>query len=238
MPDAALEERLAALPWDEHLAGLDAKGYTLIQGLLTPQACDQLAGGYEHDATFRACIHMARYGFGSGTYKYFAYPLPDLIATLRAQVYPRLAPLANAWNARLGIPERYPPLLDTFIAECATAGQHKPTPLLLRYTAGDYNCLHRDLYGDVAFPMQMVVLLSQPGSDFAGGEFVITEQRPRMQSRATVLPLTAGDALIFSVNRRPVKGTKGYYSVYTRHGVSDVRDGNRFSLGIIFHDAK
>jgi hypothetical protein len=181
---------------------------------------------------------MARHGFGKGEYRYFSYPLPPLLDSLRTALYPRLAPVANAWNERMGIAARYPDEHEAFLKLCHNAGQTKPTPLLLRYVAGDFNCLHQDLYGDLAFPLQVAILLSRPGKDFSGGEFVLTEQRPRMQSRVEVVPLDQGDAVIFAVHNRPVKGTKGNYRVNLRHGVSRIRSGQRHTVGIIFHDAK
>lgn len=238
MPESALEKRLESLEWSEHLHRLNDKGYTVLKNLVPADVCTRLIEMYPQAERFRSVINMGKYGFGSGEYKYLCYPLPAPVAALRAQVYARLVPLANYWNRNLRIDLEYPPSLESFIAVCNGLGQARPTPLLLRYASGDYNCLHRDLYGEVSFPVQMVILLSEPGSDFIGGEFVITEQRPRMQSRASVMPLAKGDALLFSVNRRPVKGARGFYSVFTRHGVSEVLSGERFSLGLIFHDAQ
>lgn len=223
---------------DQALAAeLDAKGSAVIPRLLAPHQCDALAGLYDREEPFRSRVVMARHGFGRGEYRYFAYPLPDPVAELRAALYPRLAPIANRWNIALGSDVRYPAEHGDFLARCHAAGQSRPTPLLLRYGPGDYNCLHQDLYGEHVFPLQVAILLSEPGRDFTGGEFVITEQRPRMQSRAEVAPLTQGDALVFAVHQRPVQGTRGVYRVQHRHGVSTVRSGRRHTLGIIFHDA-
>jgi hypothetical protein len=193
---------------------------------------------YARDTEFRSRVAMSRHGFGRGEYQYFAYPLPDLVQTLRTTLYPQLAPIANTWQERLGIEVRFPPTHAEFIARCHEAGQGKPTPLLLQYSANDYNCLHQDLYGEHVFPLQIAVLLSKPAEDFEGGEFVLTEQRPRMQSRVEVVPLTQGDGVVFAVNSRPVRGARGDYRVQLRHGVSTVRKGHRHTLGIIFHDAK
>jgi hypothetical protein len=197
-----------------------------------------LAGAYEADALFRSRIVMARHGFGRGEYKYFAYPLPDIVAELRSMLYPPLAEIANGWNERMGIAVRYPREHDAFLERCREAGQGKPTPLLLQYGPGDYNCLHQDLYGEHVFPLQLAVLLSAPGEDFTGGELVLTEQRPRMQSRPSVVPLRQGDAVIFAVHQRPVQGKLRPYRVNLRHGVSEVGRGHRHTLGIIFHDAR
>lgn len=238
MVELALETRLAAENWSEHLHRVNSNGFTVLNNVLSPEVCQRLIESYCEVDTFRSCINMNQHGFGSGQYKYFAYPLPPVIATLRARVYARLVPLANYWNDKLGIDPPYPERHDAFLSQCHQAQQTRPTPLLLRYGAGDYNCLHRDLYGDILFPVQMAILLSEPGKDFTGGELVLTEQRPRMQSRASVVPLRAGDAVIFAVNRRPVKGVRGFYSVFTRHGVSEVLSGDRFTLGVIFHDTK
>jgi hypothetical protein len=205
---------------------------------LPRDTCNEIAALYATDALFRSRIVMGRHGFGRGEYKYFAYPLPPGIAALRAGLYPRLAGIANRWNAAMGIAVRYPEALDEFLARCHAAGQTRPTPLLLRYGPGDYNCLHQDLYGEHVFPLQVAILLSDPGRDFTGGEFVLTEQRPRMQSRAEVVPLAQGEGVIFPVHHRPVQGTRGVYRVNMRHGVSRIRSGRRHTLGIIFHDAK
>jgi hypothetical protein len=209
----------------------------VIERLIPPGECDDLAALYALDGAFRSRVLMAQHGFGRGEYKYFRYPLPDLVARMRTALYPRLAPIANRWNAVMGVKGRFPGKHAQFIRRCHAAGQHRPTPLLLQYGAGDYNCLHQDLYGEHVFPLQLTVLLSEPGRDFAGGEFVMTEQRPRMQSRAEVVPLAKGDAVLFAVRHRPVQGTRGVYRVNLRHGVSRVRWGHRHTLGIIFHDA-
>jgi hypothetical protein len=210
----------------------------MIEGLITPAECEALTGLYAEDSLFRSRIVMERHGFGRGEYKYFGYPLPEIIAGLRSAIYPRLAPVANRWNMALGIDIRFPEEHADFIARCHDAGQTRPTPLLLRYGAGDYNCLHQDLYGEHVFPIQVAILLSEPGRDFTGGEFVITEQRPRMQSRPEVVPLRQGDAVVFAVHHRPVQGSRGFYRVNLRHGVSRIRSGHRRTLGIIFHDAQ
>lgn len=230
-------ERLVMRDWGAIEAALDAQGSAVLTGLLMPQECRALAGLYDEEARFRSRVVMARHGFGKGEYRYFAYPLPPPVADLRAALYPKLAPLANRWNVAMGIDVRYPAQHAAFLARCHAAGQGRPTPLLLRYGAGDYNCLHQDLYGAHVFPLQAVVLLSEPGRDFDGGEFVMTEQRPRMQSRAEVAALREGDALIFAVSQRPMKGTRGVYRVTMRHGVSRVKSGRRHAMGIIFHDA-
>jgi hypothetical protein len=219
-------------------ASLDAYGYATTPALLGAQECAALAGLYASDAPFRSRVIMARHGFGRGEYKYFNYPLPDIVAQLRTALYPPLAAIANRWNEALGIAERYPAGHAAYLARCHKAGQVKPTPLLLQYRAGDYNCLHQDIYGEHIFPLQATILLSRPGADFTGGEFVLTEQRPRMQSRAEVVPLAQGQAVIFPVHHRPVQGTRGIYRVNMRHGVSRLRTGRRHTLGIIFHDAR
>jgi len=238
-PDAFdAERRLARIDWAALFAALDSHGCAVIEALLTPSECRELAALYQQDDRFRSHIHMARHGFGRGEYKYFKYPLPLPIGALRTALYPQLAEIANAWNERMEITTRYPARHAAFLKQCHDAGQVRPTPLLLRYVAGDYNCLHQDLYGELAFPIQLTVLLSEPGKDFTGGEFVLTEQRPRMQSRAEVVPLRQGDAAVFAVHHRPVQGTRGSYRVNLRHGVSRVRSGLRHTLGIIFHDAK
>ena len=233
----AVGDRIAAVDWTGVGADLDAQGAAVIERLLTPEECRRIAALYPQDGLFRSTVTMARHGFGRGEYRYFGYPLPSLIAGLRATLYPCLAPVANRWQEAMGIETRFPDRLADFIARCHAAGQHRPTPLLLHYGEGDYNCLHQDLYGDHVFPLQVVVLLSKPGRDFTGGEFVMTEQRPRMQSRALVLPLDLGDAAVIAVHHRPVQGTPGTYRVNLRHGVSRVCGGQRFTAGIIFHDA-
>jgi len=216
---------------------LDARGWTVLPRLMTRDQCRQVSGLYARDTGFRSRVIMSRHGFGRGEYQYFAYPLPDLVQTLRTSLYPLLAPMANAWHERMGLDVRFPPTHAEYIKRCHQAGQTRPTPLLLQYGAGDYNCLHQDLYGEHVFPLQMTVLLSNPTEDFEGGEFVLTEQRPRMQSRVEVVPLTQGDAVVFAANSRPVRGTRGDYRVHLRHGVSTMRRGHRHTLGIIFHDA-
>ncbi|HEY8252175.1 MAG TPA: 2OG-Fe(II) oxygenase [Burkholderiales bacterium] len=216
---------------------LDAQGCTVLENLISPGECDELAAAYVNDALFRSRVVMARHGFGRGEYKYFSYPLPDVIARLRTALYPHLAAIANRWNAAMGIDVRFPEQHAKFIKRCHAAGQRRPTPLLLQYGAGDYNCLHQDLYGEHVFPLQLTILLSEPGRDFTGGEFVLAEQRPRMQSRAEVVTLDKGDAVVFAVRHRPVQGTRGTYRVNLRHGVSRVRSGHRHTAGIIFHDA-
>ncbi len=235
---AVPDTRIAALNWASIAAQLDAHGCATIGPLLAPEQCAALAATYGSDAHFRSRVVMARHGFGRGEYKYFAYPLPDVVAALRGTLYPPLALIANRWNETMGIGLIYPGDHASYLARCHKAGQTKPTPLLLQYGPGDYNCLHQDLYGDHVFPLQITVLLSRPGVDFSGGEFVLTEQRPRMQSRAEVVPLAQGEAVIFPVHHRPVRGTRGIYRVNMRHGVSRLRSGHRHTLGIIFHDAK
>jgi uncharacterized protein len=233
----AIAERMAALDWASIGVSLDAYGCATTGALLTAQECSLLAETYESDAPFRSRVIMARHGFGRGEYKYFAYPLPETIASLRAALYPPLAAIANRWNEAMGLAIRYPGDHAAYLKRCHAAGQAKPTPLLLRYGPGDYNCLHQDLYGEHVFPLQVAFLLSRPGADFAGGEFVLTEQRPRMQSRAEVVPLHQGEGVIFPVHHRPVQGTRGTYRVTMRHGVSRLRSGRRFTAGVIFHDA-
>lgn len=237
-PPLPPEGRLAARDWQALTAELDTQGCAVLEGLLTPDECRAIAAVYPREEHFRSHIHMARHGFGKGEYRYFKYPLPALIGDLRTALYPRLVEVANAWNSRMGIERRYPATHAVFLQQCHDAGQTRPTPLLLQYVPGDFNCLHQDLYGDLAFPIQVAVLLSQPGEDFTGGEFVLTEQRPRMQSRVEVVPLRQGDAVAFAVHNRPVQGGKGSYRVNLRHGVSRLRSGQRHTLGIIFHDAK
>ena len=225
------------LDWTRLAADLDRYGVASIRALLQPDACRSLAALYGDDACFRSRVVMARHGFGSGEYKYFAYPLPASLQELRTMFYPPLAQIANRWNQAMGIDVRYPQTHTAYLERCHAAGQTRPTPLLLQYRAGDYNCLHQDLYGEHVFPLQMAILLSRPGEDFTGGEFVLTEQRPRMQSRVEVVPLQQGDAVVFAVHQRPVQGTRGTYRVTMRHGVSRIRSGHRHMLGIIFHDA-
>ena len=229
--------RAAGLDWTRIATELDAQGCAATGPLLSATECAALAAAYDDDALYRSRVVMARHGFGKGEYRYFAYPLPDAVAALRAACYPPLAAIANRWNAALGETIRFPDRLETFLARCHKAGQRKPTPLILRYGAGDYNCLHQDLYGEQVFPLQLAVLLSALGRDFTGGEFVLTEQRPRMQSRVEVVPLAQGEGVIFPVHHRPVRGTRGTYRVNLRHGVSRLRSGSRHTLGIIFHDA-
>jgi len=226
-----------AAAWANAEAQLDGEGWALLPGLLDPAECARIAALYDVSGPFRSHIHMARHGFGLGEYRYFAYPLPDPVQALRQALYARLAPLANRWNERMGLTTRFPPDHESFIARCHEAGQRRPTPLLLQYGPGDYNCLHQDLYGEHVFPLQVAVLLSAPGRDFTGGEFVLTEQRPRMQSRPIVVPLAQGDAVVFAVNNRPQRGSRGDYRVTMRHGVSKLHSGKRHTLGIIFHDA-
>ena len=227
----------AALDWERIGAALDARGCATTGPLLTPAQCLALRQGYGDDAAFRSRVVMARHGFGSGEYKYYAYPLPELVQGLRAALYPPLAAVANRWAAALGR-EGYPAGHAAFLARCHAAGQARPTPLQLRYEAGDYNCLHQDLYGALAFPLQVAILLSRPGEEFGGGAFVLTEQRPRMQTRAEVVELAQGEAVVFAVNRRPVQGKRGVYQVAMRHGVSRLHAGVRHTLGVIFHDAQ
>ena len=230
-------QRVAALDWRSLGAELDAQGSAVIPQLLSALECRALAALFAQDRLFRSRVVMARHGFGRGEYRYFAYPLPAQIAPWRQALYARLAPIANTWNERLGLELRFPAAHAEFLARCHAAGQARPTPLMLRYEAGDYNCLHQDLYGDHVFPLQVAVLLSQPGADFEGGEFVITEQRPRQQSRVEVLNLRQGDAAVFAVSHRPVEGARGHHRVNLRHGVSRIRSGERHTLGLIFHDA-
>jgi uncharacterized protein len=229
--------RLQVFDWLGVADELDAQGCAMLEALSPSQECRALAGLYASDQLFRSRVVMARHGFGRGEYKYFDYPLPDTVDNLRGAIYPQLVPIANRWNAAMGIDVRYPDTHAEFLARCHAAGQQRPTPLLLQYGAGDYNCLHQDLYGEHVFPLQVAILLSEPDRDFSGGEFVLTEQRPRMQSRPQVMPLRQGDAVIFAVHQRPVQGTRGSYRVNLRHGVSRVRSGHRHTLGIIFHDA-
>lgn len=236
-PSTALE-CVRNLDWDRLSRQMDAAGNSVIQKLLTPTECQALAGLYAAESPFRSRVVMARHGFGRGEYKYFAYPLPEIVAELRQGLYPHLVRIANRWNEQMRTGVTYPAEHSAFLARCRSAGQDRPTPLLLQYQAGDYNCLHQDLYGEHVFPLQVAILLSRPHADFTGGEFVMTEQRPRMQSRPEVVPLDQGDAVVFAVHYRPVQGTRGVYRVNLRHGVSRVRSGHRHTLGVIFHDAK
>jgi uncharacterized protein len=233
----AAARRVDALDWAGVEAALDAQGWAVLPRLLAGPACDGVAALYAARDGFRSRITMARHGFGQGEYRYFDYPLPAPVQALRTGLYPRLAPVADRWHARLGIDTRFPADHAAFLERCHGAGQGRPTPLMLQYGPGDYNCLHQDLYGAHVFPLQVAILLSDPGRDFEGGEFVLTEQRPRMQSRASVVPLSKGDGVLFAVNSRPVRGGRGDYRVALRHGVSTVRAGRRHTLGIIFHDA-
>jgi uncharacterized protein len=231
------DESSVASPLDPFLDDLDQRGFAILPQLLTVPCCQGLIQSYTQPGLFRSRIVMSRYNFGRGEYQYFDYPLPDTVQTLRQNLYERLAPLANAWMDRLRRPHRYPGTLKAYLRRCHRDGQKRPTPLLLKYGAGDYNCLHQDLYGDAYFPMQVTVLLSQPGPDYGGGEFIVVEQRPRKQSRASVVPLTCGDAVAFAVNERPVRGKRGDYRVKMRHGISTLLHGSRYALGVIFHDA-
>ena len=237
MREGFSEDRTRRIDWQGAGADLGARGWTMIESLLTASECDEVAGLYALDRGFRSHIIMARHGFGRGEYRYFAYPLPPLVQGLRSALYPHLAPIANQWHERLKLPVRFPAEHTAFIERCHEAGQTRPTPLLLQYGEDDYNCLHQDLYGEHVFPLQVAVLLSAPGRDFEGGEFILTEQRPRMQSRAEVVPLRKGDAVAFAVNSRPVAGKRGDYRVTMRHGVSRLRSGHRHTLGVIFHDS-
>jgi hypothetical protein len=225
------------LDWSRIAAELDGHGCAVVGPLLTPQQCETLVALYDNSENFRSRVVMARHGYGKGEYQYFSYPLPPVVAALRTALYPPLAEVANRWNEAMGVEVRYPGELQAFLDRCHEAGQTRPTPLLLRYGPGDYNCLHQDLYGEHVFPLQVAVVLSKPGLDFSGGEFVLTEQRPRMQSRVEVVPLDQGRGVIFPVHHRPVQGTRGVYRVTMRHGVSRLRSGGRHTLGIIFHDA-
>jgi hypothetical protein len=237
-PGLGVSRRVQALDWVRLSQELDASGNAVVKNLLTAPECQALAAFYEAEDSFRSRVVMARHGFGRGEYKYFAYPLPDIVAELRAEFYPHLVPVANRWNELMRLDVVYPARHAEFLVRCRAAGQDQPTPLLLQYEAGDYNCLHQDIYGEHVFPLQVAILLSRPGADFGGGEFVMTEQRPRMQSRPEVVPLEQGDGVIFAVSHRPVQGTRGIYRVNLRHGVSRVRSGMRHTLGVIFHDAK
>jgi hypothetical protein len=230
--------RIETIDWPRIIEDLDAQGCATLDSLLSAEKSATLASLYAQNDLFRSRVVMGRHGFGRGEYKYFRYPLPDLINQLRTTLYPHLVPVANGWNERMGIDDRYPMQHSDFIARCHAAGQSRPTPLLLQYGVGDYNCLHQDLYGAHVFPLQVAIPLSEPGRDFTGGEFVLTEQRPRMQSRPEVVPLRQGDAVVFAVHHRPVPGSRGTYRVNLRHGVSRVRSGHRHTLRVIFHDAQ
>jgi hypothetical protein len=236
--EKTVDERVAAIRWERVFADLDARGFAVLENVLDSGECRAIEGLYDDGSRFRSRVVMARHGFGRGEYQYFRDPLPEVVAALRLSLYPRLAPLANRWNESMRMEARFPPELPEFLARCHEAGQTRPTPLLLRYGPGDYNALHQDLYGEHVFPLQVAFLLSEPSKDFQGGELVLTEQRPRMQSRASVVPLRQGDGVVFAVNHRPVRGARGFYRVTMRHGVSELRSGRRHTLGVIFHDAK
>jgi hypothetical protein len=233
-----IDTRVGGYDWAIVSAHLDAHGWAMLPKLLTPSEAAVVAGFFNDDSRFRSHIIMARHGFGRGEYKYFTYPLPDKVADLRTALYARLVPIANRWNESMGIDVRYPDAHADFIERCHKAGQMRPTPLLLQYGEGDFNALHQDVYGEHVFPLQAAILLAEPQKDFTGGEFVLTEQRPRMQSRAEVVPLDRGDGVVWAVRSRPVQGTRGTYRVNMRHGVSRLRSGHRHTLGVIFHDAK
>jgi hypothetical protein len=235
---SGVAERIGALDWQRIAMDLDNFGCAIAKAVLTPEECGHLAGNYAEGGQFRSRIVMARHGFGRGEYQYFRYPLPEIVAELRTALYPPLSRIANQWNEHIGADVRYPNEHAAFLERCHRAGQTQPTPLLLQYGEGDFNCLHQDIYGEHIFPLQVAFLLSAPGADFTGGEFVLTEQRPRMQSRVEVVPLKQGDGIIFPVHHRPVHGSKGWYRVNMRHGVSRLRSGRRYTLGVIFHDAK
>ena len=237
MPRSDLASRVASIDWSRIEADLDAQGFAVLPRLLDDAACRALSKSYTETAPFRSRVVMARHGFGRGEYKYFAYPLPATIGVLRTSLYPWLAGVANRWNESMGLDVRYPDELDVFLARCHAAGQSCPTPLLLRYGPDDYNCLHQDLYGEHVFPLQAVFLLSSPGEDFEGGELALVEQRPRMQSRVSVVRFGKGEGVVFAVNHRPVRGTRGWYRVAMRHGVSRLASGERYTAGVIFHDA-
>src|ERR1700709_2476928 len=237
-PPSDIATRVDAIDWTQATGELDAQGNTVLKGLLSPDECRALSALYPDDKNFRSRIVMGRHGFGRGEYKYFSYPLPDLIVELRPALYAQLQSVANRWNEAMSIDIHYPESHDAFLKRCHAAGQTRPTPLLLQYGAGDYNCLHQDLYGEHVFPLQVAILLSEPGRDFSGGEFVLTEQRPRMQSRPEVVPLRQGDAVVFAVHHRPGQGTRGFYALIWPPGVSRIRAGHRHTVGVIFHDAK
>lgn len=234
---AGVDQRIAEVDWSSLTLALDTRGFAVIDGLVADGDCRSLEALYPISALFRSRIVMERHGYGRGEYKYFRYPLPDLVAGLRTELYSHLAPIANRWNEAMGVATRYPSEHAQYIARCHQAGQTRPTPLLLHYGTDDYNCLHQDLYGTEVFPLQVAILLSRPGLEFSGGEFVLTEQRPRMQSRVEVVPLKQGDAIVLAVHHRPVRGSRRAYRVNMRHGVSRVHTGHRHTLGIIFHDA-
>jgi hypothetical protein len=236
-PPEAVEGRIAAVDWAAAAAALDERGWATAPALLTQAECREIAALYADEAAFRRKIVMQRHAYGSGEYQYFRYPLPERVAALRRAVYPRLAPVANGWRQRLRQEQRFPATLEAYLALCHAAGQNRPTPLVLKYAAGDYNRLHQDLYGPLVFPLQLTILLSDPKRDFEGGEFLLVEGRPRMQSRGEVVPLAQGEAVIFAVHDRPVAGARGYSRATMRHGVSRLRSGRRYTLGIIFHDA-
>ena len=238
VPSASIKKRVATIDWERVSQDLDAEGHAIIKQILSAGESEAIGRLFDSDNLFRSRVVMERYRFGRGEYKYFNYPLPGIVATLRTLVYPNLVSIANRWNEVLGIESRYPTRHADYLERCHQDGQHKPTPLLLQYATGDYNCLHQDLYGEHIFPLQLAILLSEPERDFTGGEFVLTEQRPRMQSRPIVVPLRQGDAVVFAVHHRPVKGAKTVYRVNLRHGVSRIRSGHRQTLGIIFHDAR
>lgn len=234
----AITEQIAQLDWNHIGSELDERGYATTGSLLSIEDCQQLASGYNECSQFRSRIVMSRHGFGRGEYQYYSYPLPHIVQALRDALYPHLAITANRWNAALHLADHFPPQHEGLLDLCHQAGQQRPTPLLLKYQQGDYNCLHQDLYGDLFFPLQAAFLLSDPERDFTGGEFVLTEQRPRMQSRVSVIPLQQGEAVIFAVNHRPQRGMRSTYRAVMRHGVSPIRSGQRFTLGVIFHDAQ
>jgi hypothetical protein len=235
--NGAIADRITNIDWQKTASSLDDQGWAMLPTLLTPDQCREVAELYEENEKFRCKVVMARHGFGRGEYKYFSYPLPNIVGQFRNSLYPPLATIANRWNALMGLDGRYPSDHAEYLSRCHVAGQARPTPLLLQYGPDDYNCLHQDLYGELVFPLQVAILLSKPGEDFEGGEFVLSEQRPRMQSRPSVVPLTQGDGVVFAVNQRPVKGARGYYRTVLRHGVSRIRSGHRHTVGIIFHDA-
>jgi hypothetical protein len=237
-PTKEFVDLFAALDWPRLASDLGARGNAVVDRVLSVGQCRELAALYADETAFRSRVIMSRHGFGRGEYKYFKYPLPAMVSELRAALYPHLAPIANEWNQKLGIDVAYPRTHEAFLKRCHQAGQTLPTPLLLQYGPDDYNCLHQDIYGEHIFPLQIAVLLSAPEEDFIGGEFVMTEQRPRMQTRPEVVPLKQGDGVIFAVNHRPVQGTRGTYRVKLRHGVSRIRSGSRHTLGVIFHDAR